>query len=168
MGPAADMADPDPRYPRSSIEDDFNYGSCVASASLHIRMGRWRPAAPQACAGAGRAPRRPPCPLCPPGRREDGCGERLSGRQEGTGQEVRFVLEVKCGLWSLCASGGRPPALLGSRSFCLRGARRELREGAAAPIHPEAWAGPGSFPSQDFMSQILVQFLRTTVAFLPG
>ncbi|XP_040838179.1 protein lifeguard 4 [Ochotona curzoniae] len=32
------MADPDPRYPRSSIEDDFNYGSCVASASLHIRM----------------------------------------------------------------------------------------------------------------------------------
>ncbi|XP_032973192.1 protein lifeguard 4 [Rhinolophus ferrumequinum] len=32
------MADSDPRYPRSSIEDDFNYGSCVASASLHIRM----------------------------------------------------------------------------------------------------------------------------------
>ncbi|XP_003476153.1 protein lifeguard 4 [Cavia porcellus] len=32
------MADPDSRYPRSSIEDDFNYGSCVASASLHIRM----------------------------------------------------------------------------------------------------------------------------------
>ncbi|XP_069346442.1 protein lifeguard 4 isoform X3 [Eulemur rufifrons] len=32
------MADPDPRYPRSSIEDDFNYGSCVASASVHIRM----------------------------------------------------------------------------------------------------------------------------------
>ncbi|NWQ66361.1 LFG4 protein, partial [Neopipo cinnamomea] len=26
------------RYPRSSIEDDFNYGSNVASASLHIRM----------------------------------------------------------------------------------------------------------------------------------
>ncbi|XP_067906577.1 protein lifeguard 4 [Heterodontus francisci] len=26
-------------YPRSSIEDDFNYGSNVASASLHIRMG---------------------------------------------------------------------------------------------------------------------------------
>lgn len=33
------MADPDPRYPCSSIEDDFNYGSCVASASVHIRMG---------------------------------------------------------------------------------------------------------------------------------
>uniref|UniRef100_A0A8D0RH11 Transmembrane BAX inhibitor motif containing 4 n=1 Tax=Sus scrofa TaxID=9823 RepID=A0A8D0RH11_PIG len=32
------MADPDPRYPCSSIEDDFNYGSCVASASVHIRM----------------------------------------------------------------------------------------------------------------------------------
>uniref|UniRef100_A0A2R9BZ62 Transmembrane BAX inhibitor motif containing 4 n=1 Tax=Pan paniscus TaxID=9597 RepID=A0A2R9BZ62_PANPA len=32
------MADPDPRYPRSSIEDDFNYGSSVASASVHIRM----------------------------------------------------------------------------------------------------------------------------------
>ncbi|XP_008146980.2 protein lifeguard 4 isoform X1 [Eptesicus fuscus] len=32
------MADSDPRYPRSSIEDDFNYGSCVASASVHIRM----------------------------------------------------------------------------------------------------------------------------------
>ncbi|GAB1295611.1 Protein lifeguard 4 [Apodemus speciosus] len=32
------MADTDPRYPRSSIEDDFNYGSCVASASVHIRM----------------------------------------------------------------------------------------------------------------------------------
>uniref|UniRef100_K7FCR7 Transmembrane BAX inhibitor motif containing 4 n=1 Tax=Pelodiscus sinensis TaxID=13735 RepID=K7FCR7_PELSI len=29
----------DPRYPRSSIEDDFNYGSNVASASVHIRMG---------------------------------------------------------------------------------------------------------------------------------
>uniref|UniRef100_A0A452IQ13 Transmembrane BAX inhibitor motif containing 4 n=1 Tax=Gopherus agassizii TaxID=38772 RepID=A0A452IQ13_9SAUR len=28
----------DPRYPRSSIEDDFNYGSNVASASVHIRM----------------------------------------------------------------------------------------------------------------------------------
>ncbi|KAJ7411446.1 Protein lifeguard 4 [Pitangus sulphuratus] len=26
------------RYPRSSIEDDFNYGSSVASASIHIRM----------------------------------------------------------------------------------------------------------------------------------
>ncbi|NXE91171.1 LFG4 protein, partial [Menura novaehollandiae] len=26
------------RYPRSSIEDDFNYGSSVASASVHIRM----------------------------------------------------------------------------------------------------------------------------------
>ncbi|NWW75441.1 LFG4 protein, partial [Climacteris rufus] len=25
-------------YPRSSIEDDFNYGSSVASASVHIRM----------------------------------------------------------------------------------------------------------------------------------
>lgn len=33
------MANPDPRYPCSSIEDDFNYGSCVASASVHIRMG---------------------------------------------------------------------------------------------------------------------------------
>ncbi|XP_008827332.1 protein lifeguard 4 [Nannospalax galili] len=32
------MAAADPRYPRASIEDDFNYGSCVASASLHIRM----------------------------------------------------------------------------------------------------------------------------------
>uniref|UniRef100_F5H1S4 Transmembrane BAX inhibitor motif containing 4 n=1 Tax=Homo sapiens TaxID=9606 RepID=F5H1S4_HUMAN len=32
------MADPDPRYPRSSIEDDFNYGSSVASATVHIRM----------------------------------------------------------------------------------------------------------------------------------
>uniref|UniRef100_A0A8C3VW19 Transmembrane BAX inhibitor motif containing 4 n=1 Tax=Catagonus wagneri TaxID=51154 RepID=A0A8C3VW19_9CETA len=32
------MAAPDPRYPCSSIEDDFNYGSCVASASVHIRM----------------------------------------------------------------------------------------------------------------------------------
>ncbi|NWZ91433.1 LFG4 protein, partial [Nesospiza acunhae] len=28
----------EPRYPRSSIEDDFNYGSNVASASVHIRM----------------------------------------------------------------------------------------------------------------------------------
>ncbi|TEA32551.1 hypothetical protein DBR06_SOUSAS4910038 [Sousa chinensis] len=33
------MADPKPCYPCSSIEDDFNYGSCVASASVHIRMG---------------------------------------------------------------------------------------------------------------------------------
>ncbi|KAM9229447.1 protein lifeguard 4 [Dugong dugon] len=32
------MASPDPRYPSFSIEDDFNYGSCVASASVHIRM----------------------------------------------------------------------------------------------------------------------------------
>lgn len=38
MGAAGDMADTDPRYPCSSIEDDFNYGSCVASASVHIRM----------------------------------------------------------------------------------------------------------------------------------
>ncbi|NWT69429.1 LFG4 protein, partial [Prunella himalayana] len=28
----------EPRYPRSSIEDDFNYGTNVASASVHIRM----------------------------------------------------------------------------------------------------------------------------------
>ncbi|XP_043943990.1 protein lifeguard 4-like [Protopterus annectens] len=26
------------KYPRSSIEDDFNYGSNVASASIQIRM----------------------------------------------------------------------------------------------------------------------------------
>ncbi|XP_036918980.1 protein lifeguard 4 isoform X2 [Sturnira hondurensis] len=32
------MVSSDPRYPCSSIEDDFNYGSCVASASVHIRM----------------------------------------------------------------------------------------------------------------------------------
>ncbi|XP_012576117.1 PREDICTED: protein lifeguard 4 isoform X2 [Condylura cristata] len=32
------MADPDSGYRSSSIEDDFNYGSCVASASVHIRM----------------------------------------------------------------------------------------------------------------------------------
>ncbi|XP_037369945.1 protein lifeguard 4 [Talpa occidentalis] len=32
------MGEPDPRYRGSSIEDDFNYGSCVASASVHIRM----------------------------------------------------------------------------------------------------------------------------------
>lgn len=42
------MAAAEQRYPRSSIEDDFNYGSNVASASVHIRMGRgW---------GRGRAP----------------------------------------------------------------------------------------------------------------
>ncbi|XP_019398819.1 PREDICTED: protein lifeguard 4 isoform X2 [Crocodylus porosus] len=28
----------DPSYPRTSIEDDFNYGSSVASASVHVRM----------------------------------------------------------------------------------------------------------------------------------
>ncbi len=27
------------KYPRSSIEDDFNYGTNVATASVHIRMG---------------------------------------------------------------------------------------------------------------------------------
>ncbi|KAI6079596.1 Protein lifeguard 4 [Aix galericulata] len=32
------MAAAEQRYPRSSIEDDFNYGSNVASASVHIRM----------------------------------------------------------------------------------------------------------------------------------
>ncbi|XP_008066860.1 protein lifeguard 4-like [Carlito syrichta] len=32
------MAERDPCYPASSIEDDFNYGSNVASASMHIRM----------------------------------------------------------------------------------------------------------------------------------
>ncbi|XP_036106752.1 protein lifeguard 4 [Molossus molossus] len=32
------MADSGPRYPSSSIVDDFNYGSCVASASVYIRM----------------------------------------------------------------------------------------------------------------------------------
>lgn len=53
------------RYPRSSIEDDFNYGSNVASASVHIRMGkdsRWvkephgRASAPPS-AGGPRCPR---------------------------------------------------------------------------------------------------------------
>ncbi|ELK25992.1 Transmembrane BAX inhibitor motif-containing protein 4 [Myotis davidii] len=34
------MADFNPCYPHSFIEDDFNYGSCVASASVHIHMGR--------------------------------------------------------------------------------------------------------------------------------
>lgn len=37
---AAAMAAEQQFYPRSSIEDDFNYGSNVASASVHIRMGR--------------------------------------------------------------------------------------------------------------------------------
>ncbi|KAG8514193.1 Protein lifeguard 4 [Galemys pyrenaicus] len=32
------MADSDTGYRYSTIEDDFNYGSCVASASVHIRM----------------------------------------------------------------------------------------------------------------------------------
>ncbi|XP_051463898.1 protein lifeguard 4 [Apus apus] len=32
------MAAAGQRYPRSSIEDDFNYGTNVASASVHIRM----------------------------------------------------------------------------------------------------------------------------------
>lgn len=27
-------------YPRSSIEDDFNYGTNVATASVQIRMGK--------------------------------------------------------------------------------------------------------------------------------
>jgi hypothetical protein len=27
------------KYPRSSIEDDFNYGTNVATASVQIRMG---------------------------------------------------------------------------------------------------------------------------------
>jgi len=30
------------KYPRSSIEDDFNYGTSVASASVQIRMGESR------------------------------------------------------------------------------------------------------------------------------
>lgn len=29
------------KYPRSSIEDDFNYGTNVATASVHIRMGEF-------------------------------------------------------------------------------------------------------------------------------
>lgn len=28
------------KYPRSSIEDDFNYGTNVATASVQIRMGK--------------------------------------------------------------------------------------------------------------------------------
>ncbi|XP_020641715.3 protein lifeguard 4 [Pogona vitticeps] len=32
------MAVESPSYPKSSIEDDFNYGTNVASASVHIRM----------------------------------------------------------------------------------------------------------------------------------
>jgi hypothetical protein len=31
------------KYPRSSIEDDFNYGTNVATASVQIRMGKRRP-----------------------------------------------------------------------------------------------------------------------------
>lgn len=57
-------------YPRSSIEDDFNYGSNVASASVHIRMGRAGvgegPRVPAASAGEGTAassfPGSPPLP----------------------------------------------------------------------------------------------------------
>lgn len=30
------------KYPRSSIEDDFNYGTNVATASVQIRMGEYR------------------------------------------------------------------------------------------------------------------------------
>lgn len=69
----AAMADPDSRYPRSSIEDDFNYGSCVASASLHIRMGTWqgrlspgRPhlPRPRACAKGAAGPRGQTSVLC--------------------------------------------------------------------------------------------------------
>ncbi|XP_036615174.1 protein lifeguard 4 [Trichosurus vulpecula] len=33
------MATPEPSYSRLSLEDDFNYGTSVASASVHIRMG---------------------------------------------------------------------------------------------------------------------------------
>lgn len=29
------------KYPRSSIEDDFNYGTNVATASVQIRMGEY-------------------------------------------------------------------------------------------------------------------------------
>lgn len=29
------------KYPRSSVEDDFNYGTNVATASVQIRMGEW-------------------------------------------------------------------------------------------------------------------------------
>lgn len=34
------MAAENQGYPKTSIEDDFNYGSNVASASVHIRMGK--------------------------------------------------------------------------------------------------------------------------------
>lgn len=53
------------RYPRSSIEDDFNYGSNVASASVHIRMGKDRGAVgePHGLASALQAlAERPPLP----------------------------------------------------------------------------------------------------------
>lgn len=46
LGPRPPEAEPgaamaaEQLYPRSSIEDDFNYGSNVASASVHIRMGK--------------------------------------------------------------------------------------------------------------------------------
>lgn len=66
-GCSVDMADLDPRYPCASIEDDFNYGSCVASASVHIRMG------------TSPGPSRPPLAV-PPRRRPQGAGFRLLRR----------------------------------------------------------------------------------------
>ena len=86
---AANMASSDPRYPCSSIEDDFNYGSCVASASVHIRMGT---SPPPSVPPDSTSPGRSCCAVSRGGFRKGQCtpgpvseGERRSpGLQRGS------------------------------------------------------------------------------------
>ena len=94
----SDMADPDPRYPCSSIEDDFNYGSCVASANVHIRMG------------TSPGPSRPPLvgPAAPPAFEASILTGRARGRAPVSwGSEGSLSFSCR-------------PRRLGGRAFSLR------------------------------------------------
>lgn len=123
-GSVSAMADSDPRYPRSSVEDDFNYGSCVASASLHIRMGT-RP-------GLSRRPGRP---RQPPGGGLGPQGERPPG--QGSGKSAGPL-----------GFEGRPfwPPGRGSEQGAAAGAGRKELLSAGLGCEPAPGAGGGSEP----------------------
>lgn len=90
----------DPSYPRTTIEDDFNYGSSVASASVHVRMGG---SAGRSMGPAGRSrlrARRLRCPRPPRSRPGHPEGPAPGG---GAGGEDGLALTVG----SACA----PPSL---------------------------------------------------------
>lgn len=126
----ADMADSDPRYPRSSIEDDFNYGSCVASASVHIRMGM-------------SPPHPAPAPPSPPRCCAIGLRRRVSGftgrGPSGRGWERK---RGSPGVQTLLLLAFPLPTLPAPGKRTLRSAGAPGERGCARPAGRAVCAGP--------------------------